>query len=183
VGDPSFWITNDDYPPQALLTNQQGTVGFKLTVGPDGIGTKCEIVSSSGYPLLDTTTCSVMMRRARFEPGVDENGDRLGLVYRSRMHWTIPDVPNNGQNEIISHPVPGQSVIAFTIGTDGRASDCQLVSGPDPTEFILFSMPCEFKQVFPVYSDAGGKPVARRVRIAFTVSLPGTTPTTPKKRR
>jgi hypothetical protein len=79
--------------------------------------------------------------------------------------------------------VPGQSVIAFTIGTDGRASDCQLISGPDPTEFLLFSMPCEFKQVFPVYTDAVGKPVARRVRIAFMVSLPGAAPPVRKKRK
>ena len=74
-------------------------------------------------------------------------------------------------------------MISFTIGTDGRATECRLESGLDPTKFITFDMPCDYGKAFPVYIDAAGKPVARTVRMTIGVTLPGSTPAPRKKRR
>ena len=40
-------------PPRAIRAEEQGTTGFRLTVGPDGRVTDCSITASSGSPALD----------------------------------------------------------------------------------------------------------------------------------
>jgi TonB family protein len=180
IGEPSSWISNSDYPPAALAAMQQGTVGFRLTYGPDGVGKKCEVISSSGYPLLDDKTCSLMLSRARFEAGVDESGEKLGGIYTSRLHWNIP------KTEIFDlekHPVPGLSVISFTVDKTGFAKDCRFISGENPEAFLYFVMPCNGDQRFPIYTDKQGNIVERPVRITIGVTLPGAQSAAPRKKK
>jgi protein TonB len=68
-------ITNDDYPPSALRNEEQGTVRVRLEIGPNGAVTSCSVSSSSGHPSLDSATCSLLRRRARFTPAKDSNGN------------------------------------------------------------------------------------------------------------
>lgn len=176
--NPGYWVTADDYPTQSLRSEDQGTVSFRLTVDKQGRATGCEITGSSGYSLLDETTCSLMMRRSRFYPALDDAGDPVGGTWASRIRWQVPqglDLP--------SLPVTGQSVIAFTIDQDGSPTNCELVSGPDPADFLPFTMPCNADTSYPVYTDAKGNPVARRVRMVISVSLPGAQPAARRKKR
>ncbi|MBX9643580.1 MAG: energy transducer TonB [Novosphingobium sp.] len=182
-GSPGNWVTNNDYPNSALRANQQGVVGFKVTVGTDGTVSACDISSSSGVASLDETTCWLLVRRARFRPATDANGEPVVGTWSSRMRWVLPDDPRSEPFEYGSHPVPGQSLIAFSIGTDGLASDCQIISGPDPAEFLPMFMPCNGQDIFPVYRDANGKPVVRRVRITIGVTVTGTQPAAPRKKK
>lgn len=94
------------------------------------------------------------------------------------MRWIIPEV-----FELDKHPVPGISVIAFTVDKRGFAKDCRLVSGADPEAFLYFVMPCNGDQKFPVYTDAAGNAVERKVRISISVTLTGTQPAAPRKKR
>lgn len=89
--NPGSWATNDDYPASAMREEREGTTGFKLTVGVDGLPTQCEIISSSGHADLDTTTCRLIMERARFTPGRDKNGKVVGGTYSNRIRWQIPE--------------------------------------------------------------------------------------------
>jgi protein TonB len=90
-GNPGNWVTNNDYPTRALRENRSGVTGFRLTVGTDGRPTGCDITSSSGSPDLDSTACSLLMRRAKFNPGQNDAGSPTGGVYASRFRWVIPE--------------------------------------------------------------------------------------------
>jgi periplasmic protein TonB len=89
-GNPGGWVTNDDYPTRAMREERQGTTGFRLTYDANGRPTSCDITSSSGSPDLDSTACSLLMRRAKFTPGM-EDGKPVGGSWSSRFRWVIPD--------------------------------------------------------------------------------------------
>ncbi len=89
-GNPGGWVTNDDYPTRAMREERQGTTGFRLTVSPDGRPTSCDITSSSGSPDLDSTACSLLMRRAKFSPAL-EDGKPVSGSWSSRFRWVIPE--------------------------------------------------------------------------------------------
>jgi protein TonB len=89
-GDPSRWVTNDDYPTRAAREERQGTTGFRLSVGADGRPTGCDITSSSGSPDLDSTACSLLMRRAKFTPAM-KDGEATTGSWGSRFRWVLQD--------------------------------------------------------------------------------------------
>ncbi|MBX3594657.1 TonB family protein [Sphingomonas sp.] len=89
-GSPGSWVTDDDYPPAALRSGDQGTLSFRLEVGPDGRVTDCRVTSSSGSSLLDSTACRLLQRRARFNPAEDANGNKIAAPFSSRFTWRIP---------------------------------------------------------------------------------------------
>ena len=89
-GRPGDWVTTNDYPSRALREEREGTTGFRLSVGPDGRVTNCEITSSSGSPDLDAATCDNLRRRARFTPATDGEGQPTSGSYSSRTRWVIP---------------------------------------------------------------------------------------------
>lgn len=89
-GDPSRWVTNDDYPTRAAREERQGTTGFRLSVSADGRPTGCDITSSSGSPDLDSTACSLLMRRAKFTPAMKDGQPTTG-TWGSRFRWVLQD--------------------------------------------------------------------------------------------
>lgn len=89
-GNPGSWASNDDYPTGALRREEQGTTRFTLTVGADGRVTGCTVTGSSGSDELDRTTCSLVSRRARFNPGVDGDGKPVGGTYSNAVRWVVP---------------------------------------------------------------------------------------------
>ena len=91
AGNPGQWATNADYPAAAMREEREGTSGFRLTIDASGLPTACDIVSSSGHADLDSTTCQLLIERARFRPGLDPAGKRVGGTYTNRIRWQIPD--------------------------------------------------------------------------------------------
>lgn len=89
-GRPGDWVTTNDYPSRALREEREGTTGFRLSVGPDGRVTNCEVTSSSGSPDLDQATCDNLRRRARFNAATDGDGNPTSGSYSSRTRWVIP---------------------------------------------------------------------------------------------
>ena len=90
-GNPGSWATTNDYPSRALREERAGTTGFRLTVGADGRATGCTVTSSSGHNDLDEATCSNVMRRARFTPATDGEGQPTTGSYSGRIRWVIPE--------------------------------------------------------------------------------------------
>ena len=84
------WITNRDYPTQALREERQGLVGFRILIDEQGKPESCEITKSSGYADLDEATCSAMMRRAHFKPATDEAGNPIKGNFSGNFRWVIP---------------------------------------------------------------------------------------------
>ncbi|TSB01293.1 energy transducer TonB [Sphingorhabdus contaminans] len=89
-GNPGNWANTNDYPSRALQQEREGTTGFRVTVGPNGRVTDCQITSSSGHADLDQATCSNVTRRARFDPALDGSGNPTTGTYSNRVRWQIP---------------------------------------------------------------------------------------------
>ena len=87
---PGSWVTNDDYPAAAIRAEQQGTTGFRLSVDAGGKVTDCQVTSSSGSSVLDSTACSLLRRRARFTPAEDASGNKIPATFASRFRWELP---------------------------------------------------------------------------------------------
>ena len=90
-GAPQSWVLDDDYPAPSIWEHQEGAVGFRLDVGSDGRTLACTVTASSGHPALDEQTCSLLRRRARFYPALDDQGQPLAAEYNGRFAWRLPD--------------------------------------------------------------------------------------------
>jgi protein TonB len=77
----------EDYPGEAFRNRQQGAVGFRLQVGPDGRVKGCAIISSSGFESLDSTTCRLLTLRARFSPARDRLGRPTTDSAVGQINW------------------------------------------------------------------------------------------------
>ena len=84
-------ISANDYPASALRMGAHGRVRFILDVGPDGRVHGCMITRSSGSSALDSTTCALRRRRARFTPAVDSNGMPAAGRVRDQIEWVLPE--------------------------------------------------------------------------------------------
>ena len=83
-------FSTDDYPQRALTNGEAGTTAVSLSVGANGRVTNCSVTSSSGSSALDTTTCSILTRRARFTPAKDQNGQPISDTQSTRVSWRLP---------------------------------------------------------------------------------------------
>ena len=108
-------ISADDYPADARQAGVQGTTGFKLTVGPDGLVTDCTILQSSGSASLDAASCRLMRSRARFEPARDKEGRPTSDVVTTRIAWRLPP-----------RLIPDLVVTRFALGANGLPRNCSL---------------------------------------------------------
>lgn len=81
----------DDYPQEAIRREEQGTVSYRVTVGADGRVTRCEVAVSSGSASLDSATCSIIQRRARFRAARDQHGKSTEDQFNGRIRWVLPE--------------------------------------------------------------------------------------------
>ena len=180
IGNPATWVNVDDYPKEASQAGIEGTVGFRLSIDRMGNVDGCQITLSSGYLVLDDTTCRLLSARAKFTPAQDATGRRIAGSYASRVRWVQP-----GENDVMlmdRAPQQGQVVVEYVVGTDGVARDCKVISGADLYDLLSITTPCAWKMSYPPYHDATGKLVEKRVRMTVTLSFPGAAPA-PRKQR
>ena len=89
-GNPAEWVTTEDYPSADLRAENQGVTSVEIQVGPEGRATDCRTTTSSGFPGLDTKACQMILRRARFTPQLNGDGQAMPFTWRQRVRWTIP---------------------------------------------------------------------------------------------
>jgi TonB family protein len=82
---------DDDYPTEAILAQQSGSVLVRLTIEVDGRVGECAIVESSGAALLDQRTCQVIVRRGRYRPALDASGAPVRALAAIRISWVLPN--------------------------------------------------------------------------------------------
>src|SRR6266567_3528158 len=82
--DYSTWFSLDDNP-RYLQENRMTLV--RAVVRPDGSLKNCEIESSSGDSRLDTYTCALVQKRARYTPARWINGSPTYGIDRMRVLW------------------------------------------------------------------------------------------------
>jgi protein TonB len=86
----SSYVSDADYPSNAVRNEEQGTTRFRLTVGPDGKVTQCTVTGSSGSSALDSTTCRLMKHRAKFTPARNNRGEPTSDTVAGGIRWVLP---------------------------------------------------------------------------------------------
>ncbi|WP_214625569.1 energy transducer TonB [Sphingobium nicotianae] len=89
--DAALWISNDDYPEEALENDWQGRVSIGWVIGPHGKVEDCYVVESSGHSVLDEAACRAIKRKGHYEPAHDVNGLAIRATDRRRVIWRLPD--------------------------------------------------------------------------------------------
>jgi TonB family protein len=90
--NPGSWINADDYPAFAIKNKLTGVVRVELAVAENGRVSACTILESSGAYILDSLTCNLMLRRARFTPALDAAGKPAVGTFVQRVMWRHPKV-------------------------------------------------------------------------------------------
>ena len=89
--DPGGWVTTNDYRSAWIRRELTGTAQFRLQIAASGKVVGCTITASSGHSALDDATCSLISKRARFEPARDTSGDAVVGSYSSALRWDLPE--------------------------------------------------------------------------------------------
>jgi len=128
------YISDDDYPAEALRNEEQGTVEFVLRIGRDGTVSDCRIATSSNSASLDEATCRIMSARARFRPALDSAGNPTEDEVRARIRWVLPvadDVDFSAYISSADYPAEalrrreqGRVEISISLSADGSVGFC-----------------------------------------------------------
>lgn len=89
--NPGMWVRSTDYRGIFLRQDMAGTVGLALAVSKEGRVTRCSLSRSSGYAELDSYTCDLVTRRARFQPPTDSEAKLVEGSYATNVKWSIPE--------------------------------------------------------------------------------------------
>ena len=89
--DPGAWLSDRDYKSAWARRELTGVASFRLDISQTGKVTGCRITGSTGHSELDQATCSLVQRRARFEPARGSNGEPVAGSYSSSVRWQLPE--------------------------------------------------------------------------------------------
>lgn len=93
IGNPGAWIPANGYPPAAAASQEEGRVGFMLTIDETGRVSDCKVTSTSESPLLDETTCNYMIANGRFTPPRDKKNKPVMSQWSSSVTWKLETPP------------------------------------------------------------------------------------------
>jgi len=80
--------TTPPYPPMARRLGQEGTVGLRITVAPDGSVADVEIVKSSGIQQLDQTAADWVKAHWRYSPAI-KNGQAIASTAMATVTFNL----------------------------------------------------------------------------------------------
>jgi TonB family protein len=106
--DPALWFADGDYPPAALRAEQEGRVGLLLEIAGDGRVDVCSILSSSRVEGIDSASCRLLIRRARFTPALGRDGKPAPDRWNVSIEWKLP------------------TDIVYSVRSGGTCDDCGL---------------------------------------------------------
>ncbi len=87
---PGKWVVASDYPLKMLSVGQPAIVEFRMSVGADGTPVSCHIQSTTRPKEFDKAVCGSLMRRARFSPALDAQGQPLASYYQNTVRFALP---------------------------------------------------------------------------------------------
>jgi TonB family protein len=83
------WVKNTDYPTDLVLQGIQGTTRVRFLVDIEGRASDCRLIQSSGSVDLDSITCSVIVKRARYLPAKTTDGTAVPSIVALSFSWEI----------------------------------------------------------------------------------------------
>ncbi|KQM57276.1 MULTISPECIES: energy transducer TonB [unclassified Sphingomonas] len=117
--DPASWVTNDDYPAEAMKNGESGLIAFETQVDANGKPISCRTTTSSGSANLDATTCRLVMARASFRPATDAKNGPVTGKWSMRFRWSLPST--------VVTPTPIRSfglIEHLTFDAEGKITGC-----------------------------------------------------------
>lgn len=90
TGNPGAWVTQSDYPADALRAKAKGVTGFRVIINPQGRVTACSVTEGSGTTSLDEATCRLIQQRAHFRPALDSEKHPIIGAWSGRARWALP---------------------------------------------------------------------------------------------
>jgi len=135
VGSPGDWISPADYPATALRFSMTGNTSFKLTVDTTGKPSRCDIVESSGFDVLDRATCERLMGNAKFSPSHNRAGNVVESTFSSRVRWVLPDGDK---------PTVSERYFSTKLSVDlaGKVTSCRMAFYVPTAMAALSDKPC-----------------------------------------
>lgn len=90
-GNVGQFFGPDSYPDSARDAGAQGRVSANLQVAADGRVTGCNVTNGSGNRDLDNATCQISIRRVRFTPAKNDEGQGVPSTYLLTVRWQLPN--------------------------------------------------------------------------------------------
>jgi TonB family protein len=118
----------DDYPKEAMIHGWQGTVIAELTVSSAGRVSKCRIVRSSGYKVLDDKTCEILFERAKFIPAKDIAGHPTVDTLRTPpIVWRLESAPPGTPSlDDLPQGWQGAAEAELAVSAQGTVTACRI---------------------------------------------------------
>jgi TonB family protein len=85
----TFGLMNDDYPESAIRAGISGRLVVRVRVSAEGRATDCAVVATSGHVPFDEAACRAILRRGRFSPALDANGQPTSIAFAAAVMWLI----------------------------------------------------------------------------------------------
>ncbi|EJU12461.1 TonB family protein [Novosphingobium resinovorum] len=79
-----------DLPPDLREAKSGGELKLQYRIGVDGRVSDCRILTSSGRPDLDATTCRLITERFRFKPSRNRAGEPVAAIMVETHGWYFP---------------------------------------------------------------------------------------------
>jgi Gram-negative bacterial TonB protein C-terminal len=90
IKSPATWIVTSDYPEDMLRQGKRSIIQFRLMVDIAGNPTSCHIQQSNRLKAFDDTVCRALMKRARFDPALAEDGTPIASYYINSVFFQLP---------------------------------------------------------------------------------------------
>ena len=82
-------FSESDYPSDAIQANQSGGVKLLLLIDEAGTVQDCTLIETSGIALLDSRSCAVIVKGAKFKPATDVQGRPMKSSIITVIKWMI----------------------------------------------------------------------------------------------
>jgi TonB family protein len=89
-GDLPALFSSDDYPGVSLQERQGGLVGLVILIDEKGKPADCMVTQTSNSAALDTQACAMIMKRAKYDPAIGDDGKPAKSADTAKIRWEIP---------------------------------------------------------------------------------------------
>jgi len=130
------WFTSQENPKTAMQVAERGHIAYTIDVAPDGTALRC---TTPGNTDLDEKVCELVMKRARFLPAKDSQGQPVFAVHEGVASFLMPG-KNNRRPDRSKLAVavdklpdgvtgPAYAKVAFLVDSTGAISHCASTAG------------------------------------------------------
>lgn len=85
--NPGEWLTAADFPKGADWKGKSANLRYRVMVNSAGAATTCKIQFATGSPNFNDLTCSLLVSRAKFFPGLNAQGNPMDSYYVGFVRW------------------------------------------------------------------------------------------------